>query len=147
MWILMSVFSWGQIFPRSIALNRNYFQDHSDTLSLWLPSPKSQMMGTLRTKASREASWGGQQLSPSSPCSLPSDLWCVTSYFSVGTSAAQKCRLVGMAGQGAKASITCCPTFPCPCGRWAPMAALEKSSCCLAQPLPFLGAATPSTSE
>lgn len=123
-WILMSVFTWDQIFPGSIALNRMYLNVQETTFRttqilfyfgfLHQEKPKSQMMGALTTKASREVSWSGQQLPPASLCSFPNGLWCVRLHFYVGTSAAQIGSLVGTAGRRVKASVTCCPKLTCP---------------------------------
>jgi len=55
-----------------IKMSRNYFQDCSDLVSLWIPSTgKTKTMCSFTTKASGEVSWGGKQLPPASLCSFP----------------------------------------------------------------------------
>lgn len=102
------------------------------------------MMSTLRTKASREASWGGQQLPPSSPCYFPSDLWYVTLYFCVGTSAAQICWLIGRVRSQAFSHLL--PQISLPLWQVSPHGSpgemLLRRNLFPAQWLSFLGTAT-----
>ena len=96
------MFTWGQIFPRSIALNGIY-QNVQELLSGLFRfsvtvdsfNRKNQNDVLFHHKSKRRGELGWETAASCLPLLFSRWLWCVTLYFYVGTSAAQTCTLVG----------------------------------------------------
>lgn len=121
-YILMSMFAWGQVFPRSISLNRIYQSvQESDFRAIqslfhcgFLCQKKAQ--GPNNRHSEDKGKQRGKLGWATSASFLPLlfSQWFVLCDIFVWVHQVHK--YAGwLAGQGVKASVTCCPKFPCPC--------------------------------